>query len=342
MRDTARARRSPRPSRLRFRERAARRALGAGKVDPLPLPLRCGRQRAVRAHHGAARVLPDAHRDAHPARARRRDRARCRARQRADRVRLRLEHQDRALARKDASSFMPTCRSTSATRRCAMRRRASSSAFPICACCRCAATSRRALALPAEIDGRPRLGFFPGSTIGNLTEAAAVKLLANMAGILGSGARLIIGADLKKDVRRLLRAYDDEEGVTAAFNLNLLKRANRELDTDFDVGQFDHLAHLRRAPRARRALPRQPGRADGQRAGSAHRFRGGRAHPHRAFAQVRHRGLPRAGGQGRLAAPQGLDRRGRPVQRARAGGGVGLRAVTADALRARIALKAPP
>jgi len=100
----------------------------------------------------------------------------------------------------------------------------------------------RALALPAEIDGRPRLGFFPGSTIGNLTEAAAVKLLANMAGILGSGARLIIGADLKKDVRRLLRAYDDEEGVTAAFNLNLLKRANRELDTDFDVGQFDHLA----------------------------------------------------------------------------------------------------
>lgn len=100
----------------------------------------------------------------------------------------------------------------------------------------------QALALPAEIDGRPRLGFFPGSTIGNLTEAAAVKLLANMARILGSGARLVIGADLKKDLRRLIRAYDDEEGVTAAFNLNLLKRANRELEADFDVGQFDHLA----------------------------------------------------------------------------------------------------
>jgi len=98
------------------------------------------------------------------------------------------------------------------------------------------------LALPAAIEGKPRLGFFPGSTIGNLTDAAAIKLLANMADILGSGARLIIGADLKKDVRRLLRAYDDEEGVTAAFNLNLLKRANRELDADFDVGQFDHLA----------------------------------------------------------------------------------------------------
>jgi len=100
----------------------------------------------------------------------------------------------------------------------------------------------RSLALPATIEGRPRLGFFPGSTIGNLPEAAAVKLLANMAKILGHGARLIIGADLKKDVRRLISAYDDEAGVTAAFNLNLLKRANRELDADFDVSQFDHLA----------------------------------------------------------------------------------------------------
>ncbi len=100
----------------------------------------------------------------------------------------------------------------------------------------------RPLELPDEVEGRPRLGFFPGSTIGNLTEAAAVKLLANMAGILGNGARLIIGADLKKDVRRLIRAYDDAEGITAAFNLNLLKRANRELDADFDIDQFDHLA----------------------------------------------------------------------------------------------------
>lgn len=108
--------------------------------------------------------------------------------------------------------------------------------FPVCG------DFSRPLPLPDEIAGRPRLGFFPGSTIGNLTPGAAVKLLATMAEILGSGARLIIGADLKKDVRRLIRAYDDEEGVTAAFNLNLLKRANRELGTDFDVGQFDHLA----------------------------------------------------------------------------------------------------
>ena len=100
----------------------------------------------------------------------------------------------------------------------------------------------RPLALPEAIAGRPRLGFFPGSTIGNLAPDAAVKLLATMAEILGHGARLIIGADLKKDVKRLIRAYDDEEGVTAAFNLNILKRANRELGADFDVGQFDHLA----------------------------------------------------------------------------------------------------
>jgi len=100
----------------------------------------------------------------------------------------------------------------------------------------------RPLALPTQIARRPRLGFFPGSTIGNLTNEAAVDLLANMALILGTGARLIIGADLKKDVNRLLRAYDDAAGVTAAFNLNLLKRANRELGTDFDVDQFDHLA----------------------------------------------------------------------------------------------------
>ena len=98
------------------------------------------------------------------------------------------------------------------------------------------------LALPASIASRPRLGFFPGSTIGNLTEVQAVDLLANMKRLLGSGGRLIIGADLKKDEGRLVRAYDDEQGVTAAFNLNLLARANRELGADFDVDQFDHLA----------------------------------------------------------------------------------------------------
>jgi dimethylhistidine N-methyltransferase len=100
----------------------------------------------------------------------------------------------------------------------------------------------RPLALPRDIAGRPKLGFFPGSTIGNLTDGEAVELLASMRAILGEDGTLIIGADLKKDVRRLIAAYDDAEGVTAAFNLNLLHRANRELGADFDLDRFSHLA----------------------------------------------------------------------------------------------------
>ena len=100
----------------------------------------------------------------------------------------------------------------------------------------------RPLPLPPDVVERPRIGFFPGSTIGNLTEGESVALLARMRAILGEGATLIVGADLKKDVRRLIAAYDDAQGITAAFNLNLLRRANRELGADFDVGAFAHLA----------------------------------------------------------------------------------------------------
>ena len=66
------------------------------------------------------------------------------------------------------------------------------------------------------VAGRPRLGFFPGSTIGNLENAAAIKLLANMARMLGADGRLVIGADLKKDERRLIAAYDDAAVTPAA------------------------------------------------------------------------------------------------------------------------------
>lgn len=95
--------------------------------------------------------------------------------------------------------------------------------------------------LPAEFAGTPRLGFFPGSTIGNLRPVEAVKLLANMRQILGPSCRLVIGVDLRKDRDILLAAYDDAQGVTAAFNLNLLARANRDLRTDFDLTKFEHL-----------------------------------------------------------------------------------------------------
>lgn len=98
------------------------------------------------------------------------------------------------------------------------------------------------IVMPPEFSARPLFGFFPGSTIGNLRPVDAVALLASMRRTLGPDAHLIIGADLKKNVRRLLAAYDDADGVTAAFNLNLLARANRELGANFKLDQFKHSA----------------------------------------------------------------------------------------------------
>lgn len=96
--------------------------------------------------------------------------------------------------------------------------------------------------LPPEFSGTPKLGFFPGSTIGNLRTTEAEHLLGNMREILGASGRLIIGVDLRKDEDMLVAAYDDAQGVTAAFNLNLLDRANRDLKTNFDLSRFEHLA----------------------------------------------------------------------------------------------------
>jgi L-histidine Nalpha-methyltransferase len=87
-----------------------------------------------------------------------------------------------------------------------------------------------------------RVGFFPGSTIGNFEPEAATRFLANCARILGPGGEMLIGVDLKKDTRILEAAYNDRSGVTAAFNLNLLERINRELDGDLDLDLFEHFA----------------------------------------------------------------------------------------------------
>jgi L-histidine Nalpha-methyltransferase len=100
----------------------------------------------------------------------------------------------------------------------------------------------RGLSLPAAINGAPRLGFFPGSTIGNLVVPAAVDLLRMMAATLGTGAMLLIGIDRIKNPDILLPAYDDAQGVTAAFNLNLLHRINRELAGSVPVDAFRHVA----------------------------------------------------------------------------------------------------
>jgi L-histidine N-alpha-methyltransferase len=91
-------------------------------------------------------------------------------------------------------------------------------------------------------DGGRRLFVFLGSTIGNLTAGPRSRFLASLASVLRPGDHLLMGADLVKDVSRLIRAYDDAAGVTALFNRNVLTVVNRELDADFDVSAFAHVA----------------------------------------------------------------------------------------------------
>lgn len=96
--------------------------------------------------------------------------------------------------------------------------------------------------MPAAVAGAPKLGFFPGSTLGNLAPRAAVDLLRSFAAVLAAGSWLLIGLDLAKDRETLEAAYDDAQGVTAAFNLNLLHRINRELGGSVVVDDFAHRA----------------------------------------------------------------------------------------------------
>ena len=100
----------------------------------------------------------------------------------------------------------------------------------------------RPFALPAEVAELPKLGFFPGSTIGNFVPRTATDLLRHFRDLLGVGARLLIGMDRVKPVERLLSAYDEPQGVTAEFNLNLLVRINRELGGDVPIDAFRHEA----------------------------------------------------------------------------------------------------
>lgn len=99
-----------------------------------------------------------------------------------------------------------------------------------------------AIMLPESIETKPKLGFFPGSTIGNLIARSSVDLLRRMRMTLGTGAMLLIGMDRVKDAATLVRAYDDVAGVTARFNLNLLVRINRELSGTIPVDAFAHVA----------------------------------------------------------------------------------------------------
>ncbi|MDE1146526.1 MAG: L-histidine N(alpha)-methyltransferase [Azospirillaceae bacterium] len=105
----------------------------------------------------------------------------------------------------------------------------------------CGDYTQQTLALPGE--GRRRIGFFPGSTIGNLTPVAATAFLARCANMLPGGA-MLVGVDIPKDIDVVEAAYNDSQGVTAAFSLNILARINRELAGTFDLSGFRHHARF--------------------------------------------------------------------------------------------------
>jgi dimethylhistidine N-methyltransferase len=112
--------------------------------------------------------------------------------------------------------------------------------FPELAVYPVAADFTAPFALPAEIAGMPKVGFFPGSTLGNFEPDEAQAFLRSARDILGKDALMIIGVDLEKNERVLYDAYNDAAGVTAKFNLNVLVRINRELGGNFDVSAFMH------------------------------------------------------------------------------------------------------
>ena len=100
----------------------------------------------------------------------------------------------------------------------------------------------RPFTLPGGLDHLPRLGFFPGSTIGNFVPWSGTDLLRQFRALLGPGSQLLIGMDRVKPVERLIAAYDEPDGVTAEFNLNVLARINRELDAHIPLDAFRHEA----------------------------------------------------------------------------------------------------
>lgn len=117
-----------------------------------------------------------------------------------------------------------------------------SSAFPDLPVLPVEADFMHPIALPEQVQSLPKLGFFPGSTIGNMIPHASVDLLRAMKQSLGEGAMLLIGMDRVKDEHVLTAAYDDAQGVTASFNMNLLERINRELDGTIPIDRFRHRA----------------------------------------------------------------------------------------------------
>jgi dimethylhistidine N-methyltransferase len=135
-----------------------------------------------------------------------------------------------------------TCRWTSRRTICCKSAEALAATFPVAAGARRLCRLLGALQLPVDDHEHPRAAFFPGSSVGNFEPAGAERFLRRVGDLLDSGGRLLVGVDLVKDHRVLEAAYNDADGVTADFNLNLLTRINRELDADFDLTGFRHSA----------------------------------------------------------------------------------------------------
>ncbi len=179
----------------------------------------------------------------------------------------------------------------------------------------------QAFELPADIRDMPKVGFFPGSTLGNFEPEEASRFLRRAAEILGQGALMILGVDLEKDEAVLHAAYNDAAGVTAKFNLNLLVRMNRELGANFDVSAFSALRDLQPRAASHRDASVQPQGAEGAAVRTHHRVRRRRKHPHREQLQVQHPAACCARRRSRLAAGEILDRRERHVLGPRAARG---------------------
>lgn len=149
-------------------------------------------------------------------------------------VRILLSALDRPTA------YVPVDISREHLREAAAQLAADFPALPVVAVC---ADYTRPFILPS-LSGPPGklVGFFPGSTVGNFEPEAVVRFLRHCAELLGPEGEMLIGADLKKETEILESAYNDREGVNAAFNLNLLERINRELDGDIETERFEHVA----------------------------------------------------------------------------------------------------
>lgn len=138
-----------------------------------------------------------------------------------------------------ARAYMPVDISGQHLHASAQRIAANHPALDVLAVC---ADYTRPFSLPERVRDLPRTAFYPGSSIGNFEPAAAARLLARVAELLGSDGRLLVGVDLKKDEKRLTAAYNDSQGITARFNLNLLRRIRDELGAQLDIDGFRHHA----------------------------------------------------------------------------------------------------